>query len=50
MCQAMQKGKGWGKESDASNRYVELIHLAAVAVAIAEQIKEEGDTHEMPRL
>jgi NTP pyrophosphatase (non-canonical NTP hydrolase) len=41
VAQAMQTGKGWGKESDASDLYTELIHVAAVAVAIAEQVKEE---------
>ncbi|MCU9614115.1 MazG-like family protein [Caldibacillus lycopersici] len=42
VAQAMQKAKGWGKPTDASDLYTELIHLSAVAVAIAEQIKEEG--------
>lgn len=41
VAQAMQKSKGWGKESDAADLYTELIHVAAVAVAIAEQVKEE---------
>ncbi len=45
VAQAMQKNKGWGKDSDASNLYEELIHVAAVAVAIAEQVKEESDAH-----
>jgi NTP pyrophosphatase (non-canonical NTP hydrolase) len=31
------------KSSDASNLYTELIQVAAVAVAIAEQVKEEGE-------
>lgn len=31
------------KETDADNLYEELIHLAAVAVAIAEQVQEERD-------
>lgn len=43
VAQAMQKDQGWGKESDASNLYSELIHVAAVAVAIAEQVKEENE-------
>ncbi|MGE7607602.1 hypothetical protein ACQKML_13425 [Peribacillus frigoritolerans] len=43
VAQAMQKDQGWGKDSDASNLYSELIHVAAVAVAIAEQVKEEND-------
>jgi NTP pyrophosphatase (non-canonical NTP hydrolase) len=29
------------KETDADNLYTELIHVAAVAVAIAEQVKEK---------
>lgn len=41
VCQAMQSDMGWGKTSDASNKRVELIQLAAVAVAMAEQILEE---------
>ncbi|MFJ7471077.1 hypothetical protein ACIQWI_21280 [Peribacillus frigoritolerans] len=43
VAQAMQKDQGWGKDSDASNLYSELIHVAAVAVAIAEQVKEENE-------
>lgn len=31
------------KQTDASNLYEELIHVAAVAVAIAEQVKEERE-------
>lgn len=42
VCQAMQIDMGWGKESDASNLRTELIQLAAVAVAMAEQLREEG--------
>ena len=42
VCQAMQAQMGWGKETDANNLYTELIHVAAVATAIAEQIVEEG--------
>lgn len=41
VAQAMQKQKNWGKDSDSDNLYEELIHVAAVAVAIAEQVKEE---------
>jgi NTP pyrophosphatase (non-canonical NTP hydrolase) len=41
VAQAMQQDMGWGKDSDASNQYTELIQLAAVAVAMAEQILEE---------
>lgn len=39
--EAMQRAKGWGKATDASNLYEELIHVAAVASAIAEQVAEE---------
>lgn len=41
VAEAMQNAKGWGKETDASNLYEELIHVAAVASAIAEQVAEE---------
>ena len=41
VAQAMQTEKGWGKGTDADNLYEELIHVAAVASAIAEQIAEE---------
>ncbi|MED1907843.1 hypothetical protein [Cytobacillus firmus] len=41
VAQAMQKEKGWGKESDASDLFAELIQVAAVAVEIAEQVLEE---------
>jgi NTP pyrophosphatase (non-canonical NTP hydrolase) len=40
VAQAMQQQKGWGKETDASNLYTELIHVSAVAVAVAEQVLE----------
>lgn len=42
VCQAVQKHVGLisYKETDADNLYEELIHVAAVAVAIAEQVKE----------
>lgn len=40
--QAMQVKKGWGKPTDASNLYEELIHVSAVASAIAEQVLEES--------
>lgn len=40
VAQAMQTERGWGKESDADDLYTELIHVAAVATAIAEQVKE----------
>jgi hypothetical protein len=41
VCQTMQHSMPWAKESDAGDEYTELIHLAAVAVARAEQILEE---------
>jgi NTP pyrophosphatase (non-canonical NTP hydrolase) len=41
--QAMQVHWGWGKPSDAQNLYEELIHVAAVASAIAEQVREESE-------
>jgi NTP pyrophosphatase (non-canonical NTP hydrolase) len=41
VAQAMQQDMGWGKDSDASDQYTELIQLAAVAVAMAEQLLEE---------
>ena len=43
VAQAMQKRRGWGKETDADNLDEEIIHVSAVAVAIAEQILEEGN-------
>ena len=42
VAQAMQKNKEWGKETDAGNLYTELIHVSAVAAAIAEQVYEES--------
>lgn len=42
VAQAMQNGEAWQKGSDASNLYMELIQLSAVAQAIAEQVKEES--------
>ncbi|WP_237146534.1 MazG-like family protein [Planococcus halocryophilus] len=41
VAEAMQQAKGWGKDTDADNLYEELIHVAAVASAIAEQVLEE---------
>jgi NTP pyrophosphatase (non-canonical NTP hydrolase) len=49
VCQAMQKGQGWGKESDADDLYTELIHLAAVAVAVAEQVKDHHELSSMQK-
>ncbi|WP_147536081.1 MazG-like family protein [Bacillus marasmi] len=45
VAQAMQGHMGLAsfKESDADDLYGELIQLAAVAVAIAEQVKEGGN-------
>jgi NTP pyrophosphatase (non-canonical NTP hydrolase) len=42
VAQAMQIGDVCYKESDASDLYKELIQVAAVAVAIAEQVLERG--------
>lgn len=41
VAQAMQKGMVSQKETDSSDLYKELIQVAAVACAIAEQVKEE---------
>jgi len=41
VAQAMQEGLIHHKESDAGNLYTELIQVAAVAVAIAEQVAED---------
>lgn len=41
VAQAMQKHKGWAKETDANDLYEELIHVAAVASVMAEQVLEE---------
>lgn len=43
VAQAMQRKKGWGKDTDASNLYEELIHVSAVASAIAEQVMEQDE-------
>lgn len=40
VAQAIQSEKGWSKVTDKSNLYEEIIHSAAVLVAMAEQIKE----------
>lgn len=42
VAQAMQVGDVSYKDSDASDLYKELIQTAAVAVAIAEHVKENG--------
>lgn len=41
VAQAMQSDKGWGKSTDADNLYKELIQVAAVATAIAEQVMHD---------
>lgn len=41
VCQAVQQGSVASKETDADDLYTELIHVAAVASAIAEQVMEE---------
>lgn len=43
VAQAMQKEKGWGKPTDSDDLYKELIHVAAVAVSIAEQVSRGED-------
>ncbi|SET95185.1 hypothetical protein SAMN05421676_11236 [Salinibacillus kushneri] len=42
--QAIQKGSVAHKTTDADDLYEELIHVAAVAAAFAEQVKEESDS------
>lgn len=41
VAQAMQAQRNWGKNSDKDDLYEELIHVSAVAAAIAEQVKEK---------
>lgn len=41
VAQAMQEGSAHHKESDASDLYSELIQVAAVATAIAEQVLDD---------
>ncbi|MEK3935955.1 MazG-like family protein [Sporosarcina sp. FSL W7-1349] len=43
VCQAIQQGSVASKYTDADDLYTELIHVAAVASAIAEQVKEERE-------
>jgi NTP pyrophosphatase (non-canonical NTP hydrolase) len=43
VAQAMQKDSVSYKDSDADDLYEELIHVAAVSVAIAEQVLEERE-------
>jgi NTP pyrophosphatase (non-canonical NTP hydrolase) len=42
VAQAMQQGGTASKETDADDLYTELIHVAAVASAMAEQVKRNG--------
>ena len=42
MAQAMQADKPWGKPTDEGNIYEEVIHSAAVLVAYAEHLREDG--------
>lgn len=42
VCQALQQGSQSSKETDASNLYEELIHVAAVASAWAEQVLRDS--------
>lgn len=43
VAQAMQEGMVSQKETDANNLYKELIQVAAVASAIAEQVREQNE-------
>jgi NTP pyrophosphatase (non-canonical NTP hydrolase) len=43
VAQAMQIGDVSYKESDSDDLYIELVQVAAVAVAIAEHVREEKD-------
>jgi hypothetical protein len=42
VCQALQDGMISQKETDANNKYIELIQVAAVAMAWAEQVRENN--------
>jgi NTP pyrophosphatase (non-canonical NTP hydrolase) len=46
VAQAMQKGMVSQKKTDSEDLYKELIQVAAVASAIAEQVWEEGERDE----
>jgi hypothetical protein len=52
VCQASQSYLNLvsAKETDADDLYKELIHVAAVATAIAEQIREERERDDLPGL
>ncbi|WP_336822970.1 hypothetical protein [Sporosarcina sp. USHLN248] len=41
VAQAIQQGSVASKDTDADDLYTELIHVAAVASAFAEQVQEE---------
>lgn len=43
VAQAIQQGSKASKDTDADDLYKELIHVAAVASAFAEQVKEERE-------
>lgn len=43
VAEALQKGNTAYKSTDADNLYKELIQVAAVATAIAEQVRELGE-------
>ncbi|WP_079479701.1 MazG-like family protein [Halobacillus salinus] len=45
VAQAMQQGSAAYKETDADDLYTELIHVSAVAAAIAEQVQEEREVN-----
>jgi NTP pyrophosphatase (non-canonical NTP hydrolase) len=46
VAEAMQKGMVSQKDTDSDDLYTELIHVAAVASAIAEQVLEERERDE----
>ncbi|MBN6205563.1 hypothetical protein JYK21_03785 [Ralstonia pickettii] len=43
VAQAIQSTHGWGKSTDSNDLYRELIQVAAVATAVAEQVLREGE-------
>jgi NTP pyrophosphatase (non-canonical NTP hydrolase) len=49
VAQAMQEGMVSQKETDSDNLYKELIQVAAVASAIAEQVLEERERDLLPK-
>ena len=40
LAQAMQRARGWGKDSDPDNKMEEVTHVGAVSVALLEQYIE----------